>query len=137
MQPLGVAKILKAIADKEAPGLVIFGKQAIDDDACQTGQMFAGLMGWGQATFAFKVSLHDGVATVVREIEGGQETLELDLPAVITTDLRLNEPRYVTLPNLMKAKKKTLDVCTIGQLDVDCHPRLEVIKVEEPRKRST
>lgn len=136
LQPLAVAKILKAIAEKEKPGLVIFGKQAIDDDACQTGQMFAALMGWGQATFASKVVLGAETVTVTREIDGGLETLEVTLPAVVTTDLRLNEPRYVTLPNLMKAKKKPLETITNDGLGVDLQPRLTLIKAGEPPRRS-
>ncbi|MFZ5510261.1 MAG: electron transfer flavoprotein subunit beta/FixA family protein [Pseudomonadota bacterium] len=136
LQPLAVAKLLRALAQKEQPQLVIFGKQAIDDDANQTGQMFAALMGWPQATFASKVVVADGRATVTREIDGGLETLELKLPAVITTDLRLNEPRYATLPNIMKAKKKPLDTVTPAALEVDVAPRLATLKVAEPPKRS-
>lgn len=136
LQPLAVAKLLRALAQKEQPQLVIFGKQAIDDDANQTGQMFAALMGWPQATFASKVVVADGKATVTREIDGGLETLELKLPAVITTDLRLNEPRYATLPNIMKAKKKPLDTVTPAALGVDVTPRLTTLKVSEPPKRS-
>ena len=136
LQPLAVAKLFKAVADKEAPQLVIFGKQAIDDDANQTGQMFAALMGWGQATFASKVAISPGLATVTREVDGGSETLELKLPAVVTTDLRLNEPRYATLPNIMKAKKKPLDTFKPADLGVDVAPRLTTLAVVEPKKRS-
>ena len=136
LQPLGVAKIIKAVAEKESPQIVIFGKQAIDDDANQTGQMFAALTGWGQATFASKLTIADNVATVIREIDGGLETLKVKLPLVITTDLRLNEPRYATLPNIMKAKKKPLDVTKPSDLNVDITPRLTTIKVAEPPKRS-
>jgi electron transfer flavoprotein beta subunit len=135
LQPLAVAKLLKAVAAKEAPQLVICGKQAIDDDANQTGQMLAALMGWPQATFASKVAIADGRATVTREIDGGLETLAISLPAVVSTDLRLNEPRYATLPNIMKAKKKPLDVTTPADLGVDVAPRLATVKVEEPPKR--
>ncbi|RQT03617.1 electron transfer flavoprotein subunit beta/FixA family protein [Burkholderia contaminans] len=136
VEPLGVAKILKALVDKEQPQLVILGKQAIDDDSNQTGQMLAALAGLPQATFASKVKIADGRATVAREVDGGAETLSLQLPAVITTDLRLNEPRYVTLPNIMKAKKKPLDIVTPGDLGVDVTPRLKVLKVNEPPKRA-
>ena len=135
LQPLAVAKLLKAIVDKEQPGLVILGKQAIDDDCNQTGQMLAAMLGWPQATFASKVKIADGKAEVTREIDGGLETLSLKLPAVITTDLRLNEPRYVTLPNIMKAKKKTMDTLTPDALGVDVTPRLVTLKVQEPAKR--
>jgi electron transfer flavoprotein beta subunit len=139
LQPLAVAKLLKAIALKEAPQLVIMGKQAIDDDANQTGQMLAALLGWPQATFASKIEIAaaDGAmrATVKREIDGGLETLAMPLPAVITTDLRLNEPRYATLPNIMKAKKKPLDVVKPDALGVDVAPRLVTLKVAEPPKR--
>ena len=135
LQPLAVAKLLKALIDKEQPQLVILGKQAIDDDANQTGQMLAALADLPQATFASKVEVADGKATVSREIDGGMETLTLTLPAVITTDLRLNEPRYVTLPNIMKAKKKTLDVFKPEDLGVDVTPRLKTLKVSEPPKR--
>jgi electron transfer flavoprotein beta subunit len=135
LQPLSVAKLLKAIVDKEQPGLVILGKQAIDDDANQVGQMLAALLGWPQATFASKVDIASGKATVKREIDGGLETLEMPLPLVITTDLRLNEPRYATLPNIMKAKKKTLDVLKPEALGVDVTPRLTTLKVVEPPKR--
>lgn len=136
LQPLAVAKLLKAMVDKEQPQLVILGKQAIDDDANQTGQMLAALLGWPQATFASKVELADGGVNVTREVDGGLETLSLKLPAVITTDLRLNEPRYVTLPNIMKAKKKTLDVFSPQDLGVDVSPRLKTLKVAEPPVRS-
>jgi len=136
LQPLAVAKLLKALCDKEQPQVVICGKQAIDDDANQTGQMLAALMGWPQATFASKVALSDGTAAVTREIDGGLETLEMKLPAVVTTDLRLNEPRYATLPNIMKAKKKPLETFTPEALGVDVTPRLSTLKVAEPPKRS-
>ncbi|MBA3034356.1 MAG: electron transfer flavoprotein subunit beta/FixA family protein [Gammaproteobacteria bacterium] len=135
LQSLAVAKLLKAVCDKEQPGLVILGKQAIDDDANQTGQMLAALMGWPQATFASKVVIADGKATVTREIDGGLETLAIKLPAVVTTDLRLNEPRYATLPNIMKAKKKPMDVLKPAELGVDIAPRLTTLKVTEPPKR--
>ena len=136
VEPLAVAKILKAIVDEEKPGLVILGKQAIDDDSNQTGQMLAALANLPQATFASKVVVADGKATVWREVDGGAETLSLSLPAVITTDLRLNEPRYVTLPNIMKAKKKPLEVIKPEDLGVDVTPRLKTLKVVEPPKRS-
>ena len=136
LQPLAVAKLLKALVDKEQPGLVILGKQAIDDDCNQTGQMLAALGDMPQATFASKVEVADGKATVSREIDGGMETLSISLPAVITTDLRLNEPRYVTLPNIMKAKKKQLDIFKPEDLGVDVSPRLKTLKVSEPPKRS-
>ena len=136
LQPLAVAKLPKALCDKEAPQLVICGKQAIDDDSNQTGQMLAALAGWPQATFASKVVLADGKATVTREIDGGLETLSMSLPAVVTTDLRLNEPRYATLPNIMKAKKKPLDTVKPDALGVDVAPRLTTLKVVEPPKRS-
>jgi electron transfer flavoprotein beta subunit len=135
LQPLAVAKLLKALADKEQPQLMILGKQAIDDDANQTGQMLAALLGWPQATFASKVAIADGAATVTREVDGGLETLEMKLPAVVTTDLRLNEPRYATLPNIMKAKKKPLDTIKPAELGVDVAPRLTTLKVVEPQKR--
>ena len=135
LQPLAVAKLIQAVVAKEQPQVVIFGKQAIDDDANQTGQMFAALAGWPQATFASKVVIADGKATVTREIDGGAETLEFKLPLVITTDLRLNEPRYATLPNIMKAKKKQLDVLKPADLGVDVTPRLTTLKVTEPPKR--
>ncbi|MBU3545935.1 electron transfer flavoprotein subunit beta/FixA family protein [Polynucleobacter sp. MWH-Jannik1A5] len=136
LQPLAVAKILKALSDKEQAQIIILGKQAIDDDSNQTGQMLASLMDIPQATFASKVVVADGKATVTREVDGGLETVALTLPAVITTDLRLNEPRYVTLPNIMKAKKKTIDIVKPEELGVDIAPRLKTIKVEEPPKRS-
>jgi len=136
LQPLAVAKLLKAVCDKENPALVICGKQAIDDDANQTGQMLAALMGWAQATFASKLTLEDSQAKVTREIDGGLETLAVQLPAVVTTDLRLNEPRYATLPNIMKAKKKPLDTVKPADLGVDVAPRLATLKVTEPPKRS-
>jgi electron transfer flavoprotein beta subunit len=135
LQPLAVAKLLKALVDKEQPGLVILGKQAIDDDANQTGQMLAALAGLPQATFASKVEVADGRAQVTREIDGGLETLSIALPAIVTTDLRLNEPRYVTLPNIMKAKKKPLDNVKPADLGVDVTPRLKTLKVSEPPKR--
>ncbi|HEX6733432.1 MAG TPA: electron transfer flavoprotein subunit beta/FixA family protein, partial [Azonexus sp.] len=136
LQPLAVAKLLKALCDKEQPQLVICGKQAIDDDANQVGQMLAALQNWPQATFASKVVLADGKASVTREIDGGLETLAISLPAVVTTDLRLNEPRYATLPNIMKAKKKPLDTVKPADLGVDVAPRLATLKVAEPPKRS-
>jgi electron transfer flavoprotein beta subunit len=135
LQPLAVAKLLKALVDKEQPSLIILGKQAIDDDANQTGQMLAALADLPQATFASKVELAADKVTVSREVDGGMETLTLTLPAVITTDLRLNEPRYVTLPNIMKAKKKTLDIFKPEDLGVDVKPRLKTLKVSEPPKR--
>jgi electron transfer flavoprotein beta subunit len=135
LQPLAVAKLLKALVDKESPQLVILGKQAIDDDCNQTGQMLAALLDWGQATFASKVEIDGGAVTVTREVDGGLETLKLALPAVVTTDLRLNEPRYVTLPNIMKAKKKPLEVVKPADLGVDVSPRLKTLKVTEPPKR--
>lgn len=136
LQPLAVAKILKALVEIEAAQIIILGKQAIDDDSNQTGQMLASLLDIPQATFASKLVIADGKATVTREVDGGLETIALTLPAVITTDLRLNEPRYVTLPNIMKAKKKTLDIVKPEDLGVDIVPRLKTIKVEEPPKRS-
>jgi electron transfer flavoprotein beta subunit len=136
LQPLAVAKILKALVDKEQPSLVILGKQAIDDDCNQTGQMLAALADMPQATFASKVEVADGKASVTREVDGGLETLAVSLPAIITTDLRLNEPRYVTLPNIMKAKKKQLDVFKPEDLGVDVTPRIKTLKVVEPAKRS-
>jgi len=135
LQPLAVAKLLKALMDKEQPHLVILGKQAIDDDANQTGQMLAALAQRPQATFASKVELADGHATVTREVDGGSQTVRLQLPAIVTTDLRLNEPRYVTLPNIMKAKKKPLDTVTPDSLGVDVTPRLTTVKVTEPPQR--
>ena len=136
LQPLAVAKLLKSVCENEQPQLVLCGKQAIDDDANQTGQMLAALMNWPQATFASKVQLADGKAMVVREIDGGMETVEMALPAVISVDLRLNEPRYATLPNIMKAKKKPLDVITPAALGVDVVPRLKMLSVAEPPKRA-
>ena len=135
-EPLAVAKIMKALADKEQPQLIILGKQAIDDDSNQTGQLLASLLGWPQATFASKVVLEDGKVTVTREVDGGLETVALSLPAIVTTDLRLNEPRYVTLPNIMKAKKKPLETIKPEDLGVDVSPRLKTLKVVEPAKRS-
>ena len=135
LQPLAVAKLLEALCDKEQPALVILGKQAIDDDSNQTGQMLAALAGWAQGTFASKVEVAAGKARVTREVDGGLETVELALPAVVTTDLRLNEPRYVTLPNIMKAKKKPLEVVKPAELGVDVTPRLTTLKVAEPPKR--
>jgi electron transfer flavoprotein beta subunit len=134
-QPLGVAKALRKLAEKEAPGLIILGKQAIDDDSNQTGQMLAALLNWPQATFASKVKIAGQEAEVTREIDGGLETIAVKLPAIVTTDLRLNEPRYVTLPNIMKAKKKTLEVVKPDELGVDLAPRLKTLKVQEPPKR--
>ncbi len=136
LQPLAVAKLLKAVVDKEQPQLVILGKQAIDDDSNQTGQMLAALLDWPQATFASKVELSADGVSVTREVDGGLETVKLTLPAVITTDLRLNEPRYVTLPNIMKAKKKTLETLTPEELGVDVAPRIKTLKVSEPPARS-
>ena len=135
LQPLAVAKLLKAVADKEQPQLVILGKQAIDDDCNQTGQMFAALAGWPQGTFASRIAVEGGALHVTREIDGGLETLQLTLPAAVTTDLRLNEPRYVTLPNIMKAKKKPLDVLKPADLGVDVAPRIKTLSVAEPPKR--
>ena len=136
LQPLAVAKLLAAVAKQENPSLIIMGKQAIDDDANQTGQMLAGLMDIPQATFASKVVVADGKATVTREVDGGLETISMSLPAVVTADLRLNEPRYATLPNIMKAKKKPLDTTTPDALGVDVAPRLKTLKVSEPPVRS-
>ena len=135
LQPLAVAKLLKAVVEKEKPDLVILGKQAIDDDANQTGQMLAALLGWPQGTFASKVEMGEGTASVTREVDGGLENVALKLPAVVTTDLRLNEPRFVNLPNIMKAKKKPLDVFKPADLGVDATPRLVTLKVQEPPKR--
>jgi electron transfer flavoprotein beta subunit len=135
LQPLAVAKLLKALCDKEQPGLIIVGKQAIDDDANQTGQMLAALGNMPQATFASKVEISGDKMTVIREVDGGLETLAMSLPAVVTTDLRLNEPRYVTLPNIMKAKKKQLDTVKPADLGVDVAPRLKTLKVAEPPGR--
>jgi electron transfer flavoprotein beta subunit len=137
LQPLAVAKLLKALADKEKPSLVILGKQAIDDDSNQTGQMLAALLHWPQATFASKLKMGEGKAEVTREVDGGLETISIKLPAVVTTDLRLNEPRYVTLPNIMKAKKKTLETLKPEALGVDVSPRLSTLKVVEPSKRKS
>ena len=135
VEPLAVAKCLKAIVEKENPDLVIVGKQAIDDDSNQTGQMLAALLGWSQGTFASNLILSDGSIKVTREVDGGLETVDLKMPAVVTTDLRLNEPRYASLPNIMKAKKKTIDVTNPEELGIDISPRLTVLKVEEPAKR--
>ncbi|MFL6633573.1 MAG: electron transfer flavoprotein subunit beta/FixA family protein [Massilia sp.] len=135
--PLTVAKLVKAIADKEAPQLIILGKQAIDDDSNQTGQMLAALLGWPQATFASAISIDGGKATVTREVDGGLEVVELQLPAIVTTDLRLNEPRYITLPNIMKAKKKPLETVKAGDLGVDITQHLKTLRVAEPSKRSS
>lgn len=135
VEPLAVAKCLKAIVGKENPDLVIVGKQAIDDDSNQTGQMLAALLGWSQGTFASNLILSDGSIKVTREVDGGLETVDLKMPAVVTTDLRLNEPRYASLPNIMKAKKKTIDVTNPEELGIDISPRLTVLKVEEPAKR--
>ena len=135
VEPLAVAKILKAIDEAEKPELVLTGKQAIDDDSNQTGQMLAALLGWGQGTFAHKLELADGTAKIEREIDGGLQTVEVKLPAVMTTDLRLNEPRYASLPNIMKAKKKPIDEKTPADYGVDATPRLKVLKVTEPPKR--
>lgn len=136
VEPLAVAKLLKSVIGEENPDLVIMGKQAIDDDSNQTGQMLAALLNWGQATFASKVDIAEGKATVTREIDGGLETVAVKTPAIITTDLRLNEPRYASLPNIMKAKKKPLDTKTPADYGVDITPRTETLKVEEPPKRS-
>jgi electron transfer flavoprotein beta subunit len=135
VEPLAVAKILRAIVDAEQPGLVIAGKQAIDDDANQVGQMLAALLGWPQGTFAHSLELGDGSAKITREIDGGLQTVEVKLPAVMTTDLRLNEPRYASLPNIMKAKKKPIDEKSPADLGVDITPRFKVLKVSEPPKR--
>ena len=134
-EPLAVAKILKALADKEQPGLFILGKQAIDDDMNATGQMLAALLGWPQGTFASKIDIADGTATVTREVDGGLETIAISMPAVVTADLRLNEPRYASLPNIMKARKKPIDVVKPADLGVDVMPRLKILKVVEPPKR--
>lgn len=135
-ESLAVAKVLKAIVDAEAPGLVILGKQAIDDDCNQTGQMLAELLGWPQGTFASKVEAGDGTVNVTREVDGGLETVKLNMPAVVTTDLRLNEPRYASLPNIMKAKRKPIDMKSPADYSVDMTPRITTLKVEEPAKRS-
>ena len=136
VQPLAIAKLLKAVVEKEGTELVLLGKQAIDYDNNQTGQMLAALLGWGQATFASEVEIKDGSLDVTREIDGGLETLSVNLPAIVTTDLRLNEPRYVKLPNIMKAKKKPLDVLTVDELGIDVTPTQTILKVEEPPQRS-
>ena len=136
MQPLAIAKVLKAVVDKEQPGLIITGKQAIDGDNSQTGQMLAALAGLAQATFASEVEIGDGSATVTREIDGGLETITVKLPAIVTTELRLNEPRYASLPNIMKAKKKPIDVITPADLGVDVAPRVKTLKVEPPAERA-
>ena len=135
VEPLAVAKLLKAVALEEQPGLVILGKQAIDDDSNQTGQMLAALLGWGQGTFASKVEIADGKVDVTREVDGGLQTVTLNLPAVVTTDLRLNEPRYASLPNIMKAKKKPIAEKTPADYGVDVTPRLIVLKTAEPPTR--
>jgi electron transfer flavoprotein beta subunit len=135
VQPLAVAKILKALVEREQPQLVILGKQAIDDDSNQTGQMLAALLGWPQGTFASKLQIEDGEAVVTREVDGGLETIAIKLPAIVTTDLRLNTPRYASLPNIMKAKKKSLDTVKVADLGVDVTSRLRTVKVEEPPKR--
>ncbi|WP_119255925.1 electron transfer flavoprotein subunit beta/FixA family protein [Shinella zoogloeoides] len=135
VEPLAVAKILKGVAEAEQPGLIIVGKQAIDDDSNQTGQMLSALLGWAQATFASKVEIGSGSAQVTREVDGGLQTIEVKLPAVVTTDLRLNEPRYASLPNIMKAKKKPLDKKSPADFGVDTSPRLKVLKTEEPSGR--
>lgn len=135
VEPLAVAKILKGVVDAEAPGLVILGKQAIDDDANQTGQMLAALLGWPQGTFASKIEIGDGSMTVIREVDGGLQTIKLNMPAIVTTDLRLNEPRYASLPNIMKAKKKPIDDKTPDDYGVDITPRLEIVKTTEPPGR--
>ena len=135
VQPLAAAKLLKAVVEKEQPQVVILGKQAVDDDAGQTGQMLAGLLGWSQATFASKIVLGSGDAEITREVDGGLETIKVTLPVVVTTDLRLNEPRYASLPNIMKAKKKPIEGMTPADLGVDATPRLKLVKVVEPPKR--
>ncbi len=135
LEPLAIAKILKAVVEREEPGLVIMGKQAVDGDNNQTGQMLAGLLGWPQATFVSKINLADGGLEAVREVDGGLETVKMGLPAIVTVDLRLNEPRYASLPNIMKAKKKPLDVLAPGDLGVDVSPRLTLLKVTEPASR--
>ena len=137
LQPLAVAKLLKALADKEQPGLIIMGKQAIDDDMNATGQMLAALLGWPQGTFASRVAIEGDKLVVTREIDGGLETLELNMPCIITTDLRLNEPRYASLPNIMKARKKPIETIKPADLGVDPAPRLRLVKVAEPPRRST
>ena len=136
VEPIGVARLLKAIAAQEHPGLIILGKQAIDGDHSQTGQMLAAMLGWPQGTFAFKIAVDGERIKVTREVDGGLETVDLKLPAVVTTDLRLNEPRFASLPNIMKAKKKPLDTMTPADLEVDVTPRIKVLKVDEPEKRA-
>jgi electron transfer flavoprotein beta subunit len=136
VEPLAVAKVLKAVTEREQPGLVILGKQAIDDDSNQTGQMLAALLGWPQATFAFKLEVDGATIQVTREVDGGLQTVKLQGPAIVTTDLRLNEPRYASLPNIMKAKKKPIEEMTADQLGVDLAPRLEILKTSEPSGRS-
>ena len=136
VEPIGVARLLKAIAAQEQPGLIILGKQAIDGDHSQTGQMLAAMLGWPQGTFAFKIAVDGERIKVTREVDGGLETVDLKLPAVVTTDLRLNEPRFASLPNIMKAKKKPLDTMTPADLEVDVTPRIKVLKVDEPQKRA-
>ncbi|MBI5616211.1 MAG: electron transfer flavoprotein subunit beta/FixA family protein [Gammaproteobacteria bacterium] len=136
VQPLAVAKLIKALVDKEQPGMVILGKQAIDDDSNQTGQMLAGLLGWSIGTFAARVEVGEGHVKVAREVDGGIQTIDLKLPAIVTADLRLNEPRYVKLPNIMKAKKKPLDIVSPADLGVDITPRLKLVKVSEPAARA-
>jgi electron transfer flavoprotein beta subunit len=135
LEPLAVAKLLKAVADAESPELIILGKQAIDDDCNQTGQMLAALLGWPQGTFAFKVEMKDNTIEVTREIDGGLETVDLKLPAIVTTDLRLNEPRYASLPNIMKARKKPIEAKTPADFGVDASPHLEILETQEPPKR--
>ncbi len=135
VEPLAVAKILKGVVQEEAPGIVILGKQAIDDDASQTGQMLAALLGWAQGTFASKIVIKDGVVDVTREVDGGLQTVSLKMPAIITTDLRLNQPRYASLPNIMKAKKKPIDTKSAADYGVDPTPRLEIVETVEPPKR--
>jgi electron transfer flavoprotein beta subunit len=136
VEPLGVAKLVKQVADDEQPGMIIVGKQAIDDDSAQTGQMISALLNWPQATFASKIQIGAGKASVTREVDGGLQTIEVDLPAVVTTDLRLNEPRYASLPNIMKAKKKPMSRKSPSDFDVDLSPRLTVVKTEEPMPRA-
>ena len=135
IEPLAVAKLLKAVVERESPGLVLVGKQAIDDDCNQTGQMLAALLGWAQGTFVSALDVMGDTAKIVREVDGGLEHLEIKMPAIVSVDLRLNEPRYASLPNIMKAKKKPLDSLTINDLDVDIKPRLQVVRVEEPAAR--
>lgn len=135
IEPLSVAKVLKAVVDREKPDMVFLGKQAIDDDSNQTGQMLAALLGWGQATFASKLELKDGEAVVTREVDGGLQTIAVKLPAVLTVDLRLNEPRYASLPNIMRARKKPIEQKTLAELGVTNKPRLKILKVEEPQAR--